>query len=716
MPSPPPKRVKKELKPLSSRPQFAISSFAPKLPSSSMPPPPVPSTSSKGKGKAKQVEVLDLTEDEVEEQDPEALWVDRFAPSTRDELGVHPKKVNDVAGWLDEAYNPRLSKYRRLLVMSGPSGAAKTATLKILADELDIDILEYRNGSNFTFASDDSRDSMVEQFTSFLARAGMAPALELGPDPSLPPPPSSSSSSSSAPLPPSTRSKRLILLEDLPNTSHYPTKLALRSALQQYLASPRVTCPLVVIVSEALARPGVGLDAESTSGEGRRGESVDARSVCGIDVLQAPGCREISFNPIAVTIMKKALTKILDRVYASKSSGGLLPTSARPAVGTLEIIIAHSNGDIRSALMSLQFLASNPELAAATGATLLGAGKETGKGKKRKSDGEVKGAASKAQVKKLLQYVTARESSLFIFHALGKVLYSKRWGESADDDKKDLDRQGIQQEQEIDRLPKHLRKEWTRKPSKVNPDVLFAEAPIDSDVFLSYMHHNYTAFTNDIDECLGIVEGMSTADGLMRLEGEDWLQRVSLTSQYSFNTAVRSTLLHLPSPVPRRKQVLRKSALWEKMRETRANEEGIEEMYRKKDGIALVPPFEFEAGEEDGGGWRGGGGSQRSRRSLTTELVPYVGVIRQKGTKGALSFFTELATFPPVPSSHYQATITGETLGEKDVDEDEDLAVVKEEPEDEEMAEAEAEVLKLEEEEEAVGELLWDPEDDIEDD
>jgi cell cycle checkpoint protein len=69
---------------------------------------------------------------------------------------VHPKKVKDVAGWLDEAYNPRLSKYRRLLVMSGPSGAAKTATLRVLADELDIDMLEYRNGSNFTFASDDS--------------------------------------------------------------------------------------------------------------------------------------------------------------------------------------------------------------------------------------------------------------------------------------------------------------------------------------------------------------------------------------------------------------------------------------------------------------------------------------------------------------------------------------------------------------------------------
>jgi hypothetical protein len=48
---------------------------------------------------------------------------------------------------------------------------------------------------------------------------------------------------------------------------------------------------------------------------------------------------------------------------------------------------------------------------------------------------------------------------------------STGWGQSADDDKKDVDRQGIQQEHEIDRLPKHLRKQWTRKSSKVNPDV-----------------------------------------------------------------------------------------------------------------------------------------------------------------------------------------------------------------------------------------------------
>jgi cell cycle checkpoint protein len=136
---------------------------------------------------------------------------------------------------------------------------------------------------------------MVNQFSNFLSRAGMAPALDFGPDPDDPSPvPSASTSSEFNPVPTSKRARRLILLEDLPNTSHFPTKLALRSALLQYLASPRVTCPLVVIISEALSRPGVGPDSESMSGESRRGESVDSRSVCGIEVLEKPGCREIS--------------------------------------------------------------------------------------------------------------------------------------------------------------------------------------------------------------------------------------------------------------------------------------------------------------------------------------------------------------------------------------------------------------------------------------
>lgn len=45
------------------------------------------------------------------------------------------------------------------------------------------------------------------------------------------------------------------------------------------------------------------------------------------------------------------------------------------------------------------------------------------------------------------------------------------WGESAEDDRKDLERPGILQENRLERLPRHLRAEWTRAPSKVDPDV-----------------------------------------------------------------------------------------------------------------------------------------------------------------------------------------------------------------------------------------------------
>lgn len=179
--------------------------------------------------------------------------------------------------------------------------------------------------------------------------------------------------------------------------------------------------------------------------------------------------------------MRKALNRTLDRIYASDSSTPIA-RSSRPSTATLDLLIAHSSGDIRSALMSLQFLASEGTeeggmTSLGTGAKGSGAakGKAKGKGKKRKrgeesSEDEGQGGRGKAtgkdKVKKLcamspscsdprgshpprgclnralkradrlltstlsccysLQFVTARESSLFIFHALGKVLYNKR--------------------------------------------------------------------------------------------------------------------------------------------------------------------------------------------------------------------------------------------------------------------------------------------------
>ncbi|GAA5938024.1 Rad24p [Sporobolomyces koalae] len=626
-----------------------------------MQPPPVPIKAPKKKTKTAAAGSKKDNKGKQVETRSDEMWTDKFAPTSREELAVHAKKVTDVANWFNEAFpahagGARLAKYRRLLVLSGPAGSGKTACLRMLAQDSGVEILEWKEESNVQNANDDSRDSMMNRFTSFLARAGMAPSLDFV---------DSSSELDSAPIASTSKSgphlasisnvstRRLILLEDLPNISHYPTKLALRSALQQFLTSPRVTCPLVLIVSEAFARPGVDSNEISASGGGwlKTEDSIDSRAVCGVQVLQHPACREISFNPIAVTIMKKALNRILDQVYDSS-----IATGSRPSASTLDLLIQHSNGDIRSALMSLQFLASDGTVAPRNGTQSHGAGASKGRGKKKDKE-------STGDARNLLQFVTSRENSLFIFHALGKVLYNKRWGQSATDDKKDLNRPGILQERTLDKLPKHLREEWGRPPSKVDPDVLFAEAPIDSDIFLTYLHHNYPQFTNQsIESCSTILEGLSASDSLLRIESDDSpFRRAPLTSLYSFSVAVRTTLLGLPSPVERTKQVLRKSELWDNEKLRRSNEEGVLELTTNGAIYGSTKQSGTIEEEEENGrrlsGWR-------NKKDLLTETIPWIGIIKPPHPN---AFLLDLAQFPPLSFDSSSSALSGVALGEKDI-------------------------------------------------
>ncbi|GAA5987128.1 hypothetical protein JCM11641_006435 [Rhodosporidiobolus odoratus] len=765
--------------------------LAPATSSSSPPSPPKKMSSGKkpaapkgkGKGKAKAAEEDGDISPLAQQHYSEAMWVDQYAPRDRDDLALHPRKLHDVETWLCEAFcvppppstskkaapppppNPKLAKYRRVLVLSGAAGSAKTAALKVLCQEMGVGIVEWAEGMRDEGGGDEPRESLIHRFSSFLAVAGMAPALDFGSfeesaaqpsSSSSPPVASSSCASASAPHSALPAGKRLILLEDLPNVSHYPTKLALRSAVSQYLSSPRVTCPLVIVISEALARPGTDAGGGIALGSMglNRGDSLDARSVLGVEILQHPACREIartatatpplhllSFNPIAPTILRKTLQRTLDRIFApvssSASSGSKsrrpasshatrkvsrLPPSSRPTLASLDQLIAHSNGDIRSALMSLEFLAKQGGDATAFGDSGAG-GKKGGakKVKKRKRKGsddesseeEMQGKG-KGKSGQLLSFVTARESSLFIFHALGKVLYNKRWGNSAEDDKKDLNRPGIVQDRAFDELPKHLREEWERKVSKVDVDLLFAEAPLDPEIFLSYLHHNYPPFTTDISQCAGVLEGLSAGDALMgvRGEGEEAYRHRTLTSHYAFNLSVRQTLLSLPSPVPKGKQILRKSELWETLRLARANEEGVAELLGSSARGSRGLLYASNAGEMDEGLK-----TRRESASLMSEVVPWLGVIQPKD---ANPFLLDLATFPPL-SSASQPLVTGAALGEKDLeDEDADGEDAQQQPPEPTQTGKLGRVLQeIEEEDEGEreekvdGEVLFDESDDI---
>lgn len=104
-----------------------------------------------------------------------------------------------------------------------------------------------------------------------------------------------------------------------------------------------------------------------------------------------------------------------------------LPTATSPTSAhgkeLVEAVIETCNGDIRSAINTLQFALAreNPSTVAEQGT-------------KRDVRGKVKNAKRPESLRGILSAATGREASLALFHALGKILYNKRQGDAADDD------------------------------------------------------------------------------------------------------------------------------------------------------------------------------------------------------------------------------------------------------------------------------------------
>jgi cell cycle checkpoint protein len=105
-----------------------------------------------------------------------------------------------------------------------------------------------------------------------------------------------------------------------------------------------------------------------------------------------------SFNPIADTFLRKGLQTVLSRARV-----------ASPGSEALELIIATSNGDIRSGINTLQFVCSS-------GLGELGIKSGNKKNKKGKN----------GISRSLLEGITRREQSMALFHLIGRILYNKR--------------------------------------------------------------------------------------------------------------------------------------------------------------------------------------------------------------------------------------------------------------------------------------------------
>ncbi|KAI8451812.1 Rad17 cell cycle checkpoint protein-domain-containing protein, partial [Phakopsora pachyrhizi] len=480
------------------------------------------------------------------------LWCDRFKPSDPSELTIHPKKLDLIKSWLKDALtgSNSVSRYRRLIVLSGPAGCGKSTTIRTLAhsithsrSELEhsdkvplhpklggssvgYEILEWRNGEG-----GDLDYSRVNEFSLWLARASFGSTLLLNDE----------NGGSSINDRPENNRPRLLLVDELPNLYHSETLESFCGALRNHLNNPRPsTPPLALIISESsLTRGSEGAD-DALSGaysgsfntiNPSEQSGLNVRNVLPVDVLNHPACFHLKLNPINNTIMKRMVNRLVDQEISGWKGSKLKLKRLSP--GAIERILMASMGDVRSVLNNLQLVY---ETSGSDESVETGGSKQTEKKRKKKADVISLNAISS---------IGFRDESLIIFHCLGKVLYNKRWGDDLIEDRKDKRDRGSSP----DRLPDYL-KDFERRQLKTDIEGLYSEMTAPIDHFVIFLHQNYVNFVDIIEESENVLEYLSNSDLF-----EGWSLK-SLRSLYQFHVAVRGMMLCLPSPVKRKSQKL----------------------------------------------------------------------------------------------------------------------------------------------------------------
>lgn len=451
-------------------------------------------------------------------------WTEQFAPKDLSELAVHKRKVTDVRNWLDTTFKGRRQK---VLVLKGASGTGKTTTIQLLARELGIQLIEWKDSSTSDYGSDDYV-SASGRFEEFVGRAGRLAGLTLATDPAakIQVPDRSEIESED----PASEHLQALLMEEFPNTfsKTSSTLQSFRSTIAQYVSTPLMSgsalapTPIIMIISETL------LSTTTAAAD-----SFTAHRLLGPELSTNPYINIIEFNAIAPTYLTKALELVV--VKEARKSG------RRRTPGPQVLKTLAETGDIRSAVSSLEFLCLRGDDDEKTWSSKVAFTKT----KQAKTNPPLTPAEQEA-----LKLITNRESSLGIFHSVGKVVYNKR--EEAPS--------GKSLPQPPTWLPEHRRE----KLPETNADLLIDELGTDTSTFLAALHENYALSCScpRSDASLGCLSNcmnyLSDAD-LLSLDRFSFGTRAFSGSatdtlrqdELCFQVAVRGLLFSLPNPVHR---------------------------------------------------------------------------------------------------------------------------------------------------------------------
>ncbi|KAF0913388.1 hypothetical protein E2562_022180 [Oryza meyeriana var. granulata] len=388
----------------------------------------------------------------------EELWVDKYKPNSSAELAVHKKKVEDVKKWLEEKLKaPKGTFGGWTLVLTGQAGVGKSATIKALAPELGVEICEWTAPvptlwTEHLHANSGLRYiSKLEEFENFVEKIRKYSLLS----------------------PTSIESQRkltIILIDDIPVTSGKVSFARLGKCLTGLIQSTQV--PTVISLTHY---------HKSENNDTAMWNSEDLESL-----LQSTGAHKIAFNPVTTNSIKKILVRIC------KQEGSDLTEELVHQIAT------SSGGDIRHAIMSLQYYCLNPRRlnsALTTTAILPGL----------KSGGTLVPVQHGYGCSSVISTACGRDETLTLFHALGKFLHNKR--ETHGD---------VDVAVDMDSFP--VKEKLRRNPLKMDvPEKVLSQAHGKVRTVADFLHENVLDFIDNdaIDDAWTVVSYLSEADYLL---------------------------------------------------------------------------------------------------------------------------------------------------------------------------------------------------------
>ncbi|CAG4956078.1 unnamed protein product [Colias eurytheme] len=234
-------------------------------------------------------------------------WMKNFDPVKVDDLAVHNKKIQEVEEWLKCSC---LNSSSNMLLLSGPVGCGKTATIHTLAAKHNIKVTEWITPVDIEFPSEygdyQFKESQSKRFLDFIINAANFTSLL------------------------DNNSSKVVLVEDFPNT-FLRTPAEFTDILHQY--RQRAKSPIVFICSES---------------------HTDNKNIA--LNLFTPTLKEqfnithIAFNAVSVTGLKAALKRAVDII-----SKKYLSMYNIPSASVVDSVVNSSGGDVRSAILNLHF-------------------------------------------------------------------------------------------------------------------------------------------------------------------------------------------------------------------------------------------------------------------------------------------------------------------------------------------------------------------------